>query len=379
MTSATQSNSGASAYLAMLASAFGDGGRFDPRSLDDEDAKAKVKTLLKGVARSSGSSGWLSDLYLDAAKANAPFDAMWNYEAVLKEDNDQLRANGEELLYAIYPADGVTYADAPLGFVDRGQPKATREFFTALQAYLLSTDAQKVIAESGRRTAPGMAAPAKAEPEWNFDPNRVVTSIGLPEAEAIARALQLYQEALRRPSLTALCLDFSGSMEGEGEKQLKQAVTALFTPDVAARSLIQWTPSDHILVLPFDSEVRQVIEGDGKPESQAQLLTAVENNSAGGGTDIYACALTALQAMKPYLEKGTFLPAIVLMTDGRSDENDAFAQAWAQSGTGIPIFGVTFGDADKTQLDQLASLSRARVFDGGKSLTDAFRTVRGYN
>ncbi|HEY1961829.1 MAG TPA: substrate-binding domain-containing protein, partial [Rhizomicrobium sp.] len=56
MTSATQSNSGASAYLAMLAASFGTPDRLDARALDDPNARAKVKALLKGVARSSGSS-----------------------------------------------------------------------------------------------------------------------------------------------------------------------------------------------------------------------------------------------------------------------------------------------------------------------------------
>ncbi|HUO90570.1 MAG TPA: substrate-binding domain-containing protein, partial [Rhizomicrobium sp.] len=117
MTSATQSNSGASAYLAMLAAAFGRPDRLDPRALDDPNARAKVKALLQGVARSSGSSGWLKDLYLSSVKDGHPFDAMWNYEAMLKETNDALREENGELLYAVYPADGTSYADAPLGYV----------------------------------------------------------------------------------------------------------------------------------------------------------------------------------------------------------------------------------------------------------------------
>jgi Ca-activated chloride channel family protein len=46
----------------------------------------------------------------------------------------------------------------------------------------------------------------------------------------------------------------------------------------------------------------------------------------------------------------------------------------------VPVFGVTFGDsADRSQLDNLAKLTGGRVFDGTKSLTQAFRAVRGYN
>lgn len=378
MTSATQSNSGAAAYLAMLAAAFGDGSRLDPAALDDNAARAKVKTLLKGVARSSGSSGWLKDLYLETAQAGKPYDAMWNYEAVLKETNDALRQNGGELLYAVYPAEGAAYADAPLGYVERGQDKKTRAFFDALQAYLLSAEAQARIAADGRRTAPGMAAPARPEPDWNFDPSRVVPSVALPEPAVISRALTLYQEVLRRPSLTALCLDFSGSMQGQGEAQLKTAMRTLFNPAEASRALIQWSPADRIIVIPFDSSPRQTLTGDGSPASQARLLSAIEAESSDGGTDMYACADAAFAAMQPYLDKG-YLPAVVLMTDGESDNAEGFDTAWRQGGHELPVFGVTFGDADKDQLDKVAKLTRARVFDGGKNLTEAFRSARGYN
>jgi Ca-activated chloride channel family protein len=379
MTSATQSNSGASAYLTMLASAFGTPGRLDPRALDDARAQLRVKTLLKGVARSSGSSGWLKDLYLAAADVGHPFDGMWNYEAVLKETNDALRARHAELLYAVYPADGATYADAPLGYVDHGQNKEAKDFFDSLQAYLLTPDVQAKIAAAGRRTALGMARPAPPEPDWNFDPSRVVPSIALPEPQVIARALTLYQEVLRRPSLTAICLDFSGSMDGEGVTQLKRAMHTLFSPPEASRSLIQWTPADHIIIMPFDSHVREVDQGDGTAASQSKLFADVDAQGANDGTDMYACVERAFVEMKPYLATGQYLPAIVIMTDGRSDPHQGFIDDWRREGHDLPIFGVTFGDAEASQLDDLATLTRARVFDGRSDLTEAFRSVRGYN
>ena len=379
MTSATQSNSGASAYLSMLAAAFGDGSRLDPAALDDTQARGKVSSMLKGVSRSSGSSGWLKDLYLTAEKAGQPYDAMWNYEATLKETNDALRQDGGELLYAVYPAEGSAYADAPLGYVEHGQDKQSKTFFDALQTYLLSPVSQSRIAAEGRRTAPGRAAtPAKAEADWNFDPTRTVASVAMPEPAVISRALTLYQEVLRRPSLTALCLDFSGSMLGNGDDQLKQAMRTLFNPAEASKSLIQWSPADHIIIIPFDSAPRDVFEGDGSPASQTRLLAAVEQEEANGGTDMYACAERAFATMQPYLAKG-YLPAVILMTDGRSENASSFEGAWRRDGLGLPVFGVTFGQADSSQLNRVAEMTRARVFDGGKNLTEAFRSARGYN
>jgi Ca-activated chloride channel family protein len=115
MTSATQSNSGAAAYLAMLASGIGKPDLIEAGDLDKPSVHATVRALLAGVERSSGSSGWLAELYEEGEKTGAPYNAMWNYEAVIKETNDKLRNSGKELLYAVYPADGVSVADSPLG------------------------------------------------------------------------------------------------------------------------------------------------------------------------------------------------------------------------------------------------------------------------
>ena len=56
-----------------------------------------------------------------------------------------------------------------------------------------------------------------------------------------------------------------------------------------------------------------------------------------------------------------------------------FEQAYRESGLDVPVFSIMFGDADATQLEELAQLTNARVFDGRENLTEAFRSVKGYN
>jgi Ca-activated chloride channel homolog len=379
MTSATQSNSGAAAYLAMLSTALGDAQMLQKKDLENPAVRDKVKTLLRAVERSAGSSSWLADLYTDNARTGHAYDAMWNYEAVLKETNDTLAKDGKELLYAVYPADGVAIADSPLGFVDRGTGPEMEKFFLELQAFLLAKDAAQKIASTGRRV-PLSDVKGTPEPAWNFDPGRRVTAIRAPEREVIERALNVYQESLRRPSLTAMCLDFSGSMAEKGEPELKRAVKALLTPAEAAEQLIQWTPADQIVVAPFNDHVEAVYEGSGKPEDQAKLLSSVFRHFADGGTDMYSCAAEALRRMAPRRASGDYLPAIIIMTDGKTEGSASdFETAWRSAGSSIPVFGVTFGNADVSQLNALAKLTGGRVFDGDKDLTGAFRATRGYN
>jgi Ca-activated chloride channel family protein len=380
MTSATQSNSGASAYLAMLAASIGKPDLIEAGDLDKEGVLDSVRALLRGVERSAGSSGWLADLYRDGESTGAHYQAMWNYEAVIKETNDRLLADHEEQLYAVYPEDGVSVADSPLGFVERGRGKEVETFFDDLQAYLLKGDTQARIARTGRRVELGRATPLGADATTNLDPGRAVTVVRPPEPAVIQKALAIYQEALRRPSLTALCLDLSGSMRGNGERQLLDAMQFLLTPARTREMLVQWSKQDQILLLPFSDHVLWTARASGDEAEQATLLAQALQLHADGGTDFYTCGAKALAAMEPLLD-GVHLPAIVIMTDGKSQGvMSTFELPWRADGRRVPVFGVTFGDdADRSQLDALARLTGGRVFDGTKSLMDAFRAVRGYN
>jgi len=304
---------------------------------------------------------------------------MWNYEGVIKEANDTLAQSNKEKLWAVYPADGVFVADSPLGFVDRGRGPDVEKRFTDLQDFLAAPEQQKKIAALGRRVALSDAA-AKPEPDWNFNPAQMVTSVRTPAPDVIRSALSLYQESLRRPSLTAFCLDYSGSMQGDGEKQVEEAMHFLLSPAEASQAMIQWTPKDKIHIFTFNSSVLTDIEGDGTAKSQADLLNFVERQHADGGTNMYACLNDAMRWIEAQPDRGNYLPAILVMTDGRSDGNPGqFEAASGVEKTGVPVFGVTFGDADATQLDKVANLTRGRVFDGRKDLQGAFRAARGYN
>jgi Ca-activated chloride channel family protein len=381
LSSATQSNSGAGAYIAMLSAALGHPESISVEDLEKAGVRETVRTLLSGVSRTAASSGWLADLYLQGVEQGVNYDAMWNYEAVIAETNQKLAERKAELLYAIYPSDGAALANSPLGFVDRGGGDARGRFFNELQVYLLSRDVQAQLVEKFRRPAVGEATTGRPQPEWNYDPRRLVTFIRMPEADVVWAALKLYQEGLRRPSLIAYCLDFSGSMQGEGERALKQAMRFVLTPHEASVMLVQHGADDQIIVLPFDARVRGIHQGRGIETDQARLLAAIERERADGGTDFYTCALRAMELMAQLPDRRRYLAAIALMTDGRSEtmNRDQFLRRWQDAGGELPVFGIMFGQADRSQLDQIAAKTRARVFDGTKDLREAFRTMRGYN
>jgi Ca-activated chloride channel family protein len=365
----------------MLAGGLGKPDLLEAEDLEKDGVRTIARGLLRGVERSAGSSGWLADLYREGDEKGVRYDGMWNYEAVIKETDDKLKAAGRERLYAIYPQDGVAVADSPLGFVERGRGREIESFFNDLQAFLLTSETQARIAQTGRRVELARATNMAADAVTNIDPGRRLTVVRPPEPTVIQKALNIYQDALRRPSLTALCLDLSGSMQGQGELQLMEAMRFLLTPARTREVLVQWSTEDQIIVLPFNDHVIWSASTSGEESAQGGLLARTLELHAGGGTDFYACGAAALRLMKPVLDRGQHLPAIVIMTDGKSQgAMETFARPWQADGSRVPVFGVTFGaDADRSQLNNLASLTGGRVFDGTKSLAEAFRALRGYN
>ena len=377
MTSATQSNSGASAYIGFLYALLGKQEGLTAEDLQKPDLQADIRELLSGVERSSGSSDWLKDMFLEG-----DYDAMVNYECLIIDANQQLEEEGKEPLYVVYPYDGLSIADSPLGYVDHGDAEK-EEAFLAVQEYLLSDKAQEEIEATGRRiNASGVSKENQDvfNRDWGIDTERILSPIQMPEAAVLTEALNVYQTSFKKPSLNIYCLDFSGSMSGTGEEQLKEAMAQILLQENARKNFLQANAGEVNEVVFFDDTILDVqAAADDSDEALAELNQKVADFQIAGGTDIYRAAAEALEIASGY-DLTNYTPAIILMTDGRSNYNYSnFEEVWNRYEEDIPIFSITFGDADPGQLEELAKISGGRVFDGTKDLTAAFRSVKGYN
>lgn len=377
MTSATQSNSGASAYIGFLYALLGKQEGLTSEDLQKPDLQADIRELLSGVERSSGSSDWLKDMFLEG-----DYDAMVNYECLIIDANQQLEEEGKEPLYVVYPYDGLSIADSPLGYVDHGDEEK-EEAFLAVQEYLLSDKTQAEIEATGRRINAGGVSKENQDvfnSDWGIDTERILSPIQMPEAAVLTEALNIYQTSFKKPSLNIYCLDFSGSMSGTGEEQLKEAMAQILLQENARKNFLQANAGEVNEVVFFDDTILDVqAAADDSDEALAELNQKVADFQIAGGTDIYRAAAEALEIASGY-DLTNYTPAIILMTDGRSNYNYSnFEEVWNRYEEDIPIFSITFGDADPGQLEELAKISGGRVFDGTKDLTAAFRSVKGYN
>lgn len=379
MTSATQSNSGASAYIGFLYALLNKKDALTEEDLNGAGLKKDISDLLHGINRSSGSSDWLKDMFLQGN-----FDAMVNYEALIIDANQELMEQGKEPLYVVYPYDGLSIADSPLGYVEHGN-KNKEDAFLAVQKYLLSVEVQKQIEKTGRRIGTSGVSEENKDvfrKEWGLDTTTVLSSITMPAEKVLKKALNLYQTNFRKPSLNVYCLDYSGSMEGEGNEQLTKAMSQILLQENAKKNLLQAEEDEVNIVITFNHKVKNIYVADSaKAKDLKALYQSVEQEQVQGGTDMYTAMEKGMQMIAESYDIKNYTPAIILMSDGESetDHEKDFWDTYGNLGLDVPVFSIMFGEAKEEQLEKLADHTNARVFDGRKNLITAFKNVKGYN
>ena len=376
MSNPTVTNSGASAYLGMLSTLAGNPEVLTKEHLENEELKNNLKTLFSGMERSSGDEEFLEELFL-----NGNYDAVVAYESSIIDINKKLQSKGEETLYAIYPVDGVSISDSPFAYIDN-KNKEKKKVFEDIQSYILSNEGQKLLQEKGKRTWYGgvneNVDKSIFNPDWGIDTNTYISPIKYPSTEVIKIALNMYQTELRKPVHIVFCLDYSGSMFGEGETQLKKAMDYILT-DKASSDFIQFASEDKVDIIPFSSDAKETWSGANVTQS-TELLDKINSYRIGGTTALYPACQRAVEILNQE-DMNKYNVSVVLMTDGLGNVGSykEVYNAYKNINKQIPIYSIMFGDASEYQLNELASMSNGKIFDGKTDLVKAFKQVRGYN
>ena len=376
MPNPTTTNSGASAYLGILTSLAGNPEVLTQEMLVDEELKEKLKNFFSGVERSSGDEAYLEEMFV-----KGDYEAVFTYESSIININKKLEAAGKEILYAIYPVDGVSISDSPIGYIDQ-KDEHKKEQYQLIANYLVSDEGQALLAKNGRRTWYGgvtdSADKSIFNPNWGIDTTHYISPLKYPSTTVIKQALTLYQNSLRKPVHVVFCLDFSGSMWGEGIDQLRDAMDYILT-DRAANDFLQFTGEDIIEVIPFNSKVDTVWYSHSDEELLV-LNERIKDLSPNGGTALYPAAQKAITLLQNE-DTSKYNTSVIVMTDGAGNvgKYSDLEKYYHSINSNIPIYSIQFSAADITQLEKMAKLSNGKVFDGRNSLIDAFMEVRGYN
>lgn len=377
MSNPTQTNTGATAYLGLLATLAGNPEVLRENNLEDENLKNDLTSLFTGLERSSGSEDFLEELFL---KGN--YEAVVTYEFSIINMNKKLVAQGKEPLYILYPVDGVSISDSPLAYIKQGNGEK-EEVFKKLQSYVLSDEGQKILASNGRRTWYGGVKSDVDQTifnkDWGIDTTKYIVPLKYPNTEIIKKALSMYQTELRKPVHTVFCLDYSGSMSGKGYTQLKEAMDYILDEQKASQDMLQFASKDKITIIPFNGKVIDVWNTDNGVNTK-ELIEKISTLKPSGSTNIYDTSKTALEELKND-DLNTYNVSVILMTDGMSNVGSyaEFSEYYNRLGKSIPVYSIMFGDAYEYQLDEIAQITNAKIFDGKTDLLQAFKEVRGYN
>ena len=376
MPSVTQTNTGATAYLGFLSTLAGNPEVLKQEHLDNPQLQQDLISVFSGVNRSSGSEEFLEEMFL-----NGQYEAVITYESSLINMNKKLVEQGKEPLYIIYTKDGVSLSDAPFAYIDH-KNKEKSDTFNDLQKYLLSDEGQKELLQTGRRVWYGginqNVDKSIFNPKWGIDTTKYIVPVKYPSTAVIKEALNMYQTEFRKPIHIVFCLDYSGSMSGSGSEALTKAMKYILNKDEAGKDLLQFASKDKITIIPFNSKVIDVWSTNNGIET-SQLISNIEEQNVSGGTNIYDSSIKALEILSK--ESDAYNVSVVLMTDGMSNYGSmqVLKSVYSNLKKEIPIYSIMFGEADSSQLANIASLTNAKVFDGRTNLLEAFKQVRGYN
>lgn len=382
MTDPAKSNSGLSALVAVATAISGHGAALQPAGI--QPAIPALTGLFHAQVLKADSSGWLTQTYLADLKHPGPpaVDGLIDYESELLSVNASAPAG--DGLTLIYPSDGVLRADYPLSLL-ASAPSAASSAYHRLTEYLRTPQVQQQIMQlTHRRPIIGgvtlSAALAAHQPFALPFPGQLSTVNGLIAA---------YGNTLRRPGRTVYVLDTSGSMAGTRITELEQALEALTGADSSlVGQFSQLQENEQVTFLPFNTAPGAptvfTIPASSPQPVLSQINSYIGELKAGGATAIYDSLAEAYQILaQQNAADPDRIESIVLLTDGENNtgrDEAGFTSFYDQLPPGSPpVFTILFGDADKAQLDQIATLTGGATFDATtQPLTGIFEQIRAY-
>jgi Ca-activated chloride channel family protein len=378
MTNPTSSNSGLTATIGLAAALAK-----NTDALTEEDLKnPRLADFFKGQSLTSGSSGWLAEIY---QRDPSRVDGIINYESVLLS----LNASGKlpEPLTLVYPKEGIITADYPLMLLNAQK----RADYDKLVAYLRTTDFQtKMSDRTLRRPVNADAVMSSAIPK------RTLIELPFPgQASLISALLDNFLSDVRVPSSSRYVLDLSSSMEGNRIDSLKRAMLMLAgagTP-IGSERYARFQNREKVGIITFATRPSATVRFPmgstpaQNSETRAAITQFIQPLSAGGNTAIYSAVQQALQELgsERRLDNEKRYYTVVLMTDGinnRGITHSQFVEWYNNQGDdvrGIPVFPILFGEGNPKELGQLAELTGGRLFDSrSNALAAVFKEIRGY-
>lgn len=373
------SNSGLTGLVSVATAITGRGAALTGQEITQ--AAPQLAQFFAGQSLKVSSTEALTSTYVRDQGGQAQgdqLDGLIDYESALLELNasHQLR----EPLALVYPSDGVVTSDYTFSELTSA-PRAAKNAYRRLAAYLLTPDVQRQIMQQTRRRP----IIPQVRPDVGFGRQQLF-ELPFPGTAVVIDDLEsAYYRTLRRPARTVYVLDTSGSMANAPINELKSALVTLI--DGGGDTAIE--PREQVTMVPFNATPAApatftVPASDPQPVLD-QIVTFAGNLKAQGRTAIYDALVTAYQVVESESAGDpNRITTIVLLTDGENNTGDnlavfqKFYNGLSPAIQSVPVFPILFGSANTLQMGQLAQLTGGTVFDGRHlPLATVFQLVRG--
>jgi len=378
MTNATQSNSWFSWFLSFLVWFLSKENQTIVESdLQDEELLTKTRNLLKWINRSSWSSNWLKELFINKYDS---LDAMVNYESLIIDTNKELKEIWKDPLYTFYIKEWTVFSNSPLSYIDKWEANKEK-IFLELQSYLLSSEVQNEIQVLWRRTWLVLNKDLDNS-VYNEDLGikhdiSKLKQIVFPSKETFNKMLEIYINSLKKPSYTVYVVDTSWSMEWEWIDKLKEWLKTVLNQDIAKKYFLQASPKDKTTIITFNSEVDQVFSSNWNSQDEInRALTFVNNLEAWGWTNMYLWLQKAVELINTEKDIKGYFPSIILMSDGESEWEDLLRGIINKD---VPVFPISFWSSKDEQLKWILNNMVWEFFDWKKDLIKAFKKAKWFN
>lgn len=372
MSNPSTTNSGISTYMEVLSNLKGNSEELNDADLQNDDLKNSLKIFFSGLSRTSGDEDFLNKSFI-----NGDYDAIFTYESTILNIDKTLKDNGNEPLYAIYPSDGVTLSNISISYVDNGD-ESKKDIYDTIKKDLTSKEGQEKLNRLGFRTKDGKVSDKYTKDvfkeDWGIDTKDELTTVEYPDTDVIESAVDLYQNELRKPVHVVFCLDYSGSMTDDENKNLIDAMQEVLSD---ADDVIKFNANDKIDIIPFGSSVGVTFKGSGSDKDA--ILRKVQEYHSSGSSALYSGIISSVEDIKD--ESDDYDSSVILLVRKKSNIGsiDDLKNEYDTLNKNIPIYVVSSGEADDKEVEAITTLTNGKSFDGKADLKEAFKNVRAYN
>ncbi|MGK7917540.1 MAG: extracellular solute-binding protein [Prochloraceae cyanobacterium] len=302
-TAPTRSNSGLQTLVAQFASVSGKLPEqlsvTDVRNYQDQVREIESKITRYGISTSSLANSMVKNGPYWASVASV-------YESAVIRANSNLQP-GQTRYQAIYPQ--ATFSSNIRAILPQAPwvSKLEKEAAEKVIEFMRQPENQQIAVKLGLRPGtPGVSLGVQFSPQFGVQSSPTYESYRSPQPEVVDAMLKSWQQFAKKPSLVAVVVDTSGSMQGQKLAAVQNTLLNYVN---------NLGPREKLALIRFSSTIDRPVLVDGSKQGRQRGIEFINKLQASGGTRLYDSALYASNWLQKNFRSDA-INAVVILTDG---------------------------------------------------------------